>query len=209
MPAQPYSLCLEAPHRILGRAHSCVPRPARISLFLHPPSSRPAESARHRCFLHHTAVLRTPHLKGNVSSTAEILVALSTEGLHNPLLLHGGFPIIDGVVTSFNTIKMVQFDGMAVPWITTLCKATRTCDVARQIIAAADCAARHASHAVWGNDRSSCKHFQYIDGLGVPPLRLRLAVNGRTVAACLLSLPLLWGFLNKPGRRKRSGWDRV
>ena len=90
------------------------------------------------------------------------------EGLHNPHLLHGGFPIVDGLVTSFNTAAIVRFDALVVPWIGWGCRATHTCDLLRRAIVAAECAADRVKGAVgFGKSTSMCKQFDYVDGLSV------------------------------------------
>ena len=68
-------------------------------------------------------------------------------GLYNPLLLHGGMPIVDGVATSFNSAPMVAFDSKAVPVVEALCAASGTCTPVRQAIAVVECAAKHLLHA--------------------------------------------------------------
>ena len=80
-------------------------------------------------------------------------------GLHNPLLVHGGFPVVDGVATSFNTQTIVTFDSYAVPIVETLCAATGTCDSVRKAVASVECTAKHLVHA-----NPVCKEFAYIDG---------------------------------------------
>merc|ERR1712137_1260733 len=45
------------------------------------------------------------------------------QGLYNPLSEAGGFPIVDGVVTSFNSIEVVMLDSIAVPWLEAMCSA--------------------------------------------------------------------------------------
>jgi hypothetical protein len=80
-------------------------------------------------------------------------------GLHSPLLMRGGRPIVDGVATSFNTEAIVAVDALAVPMIESLCVATGTCDATRKLIASMECAAKHAFIA-----RPTCKAFHYIDG---------------------------------------------
>jgi len=111
------------------------------------------------------------------------------EGLHNPLLLRGGFPIVDGVVTSHNTIGMVRFDALVVPWVAAACRATSSCDLLRRTVVAAECAAIRAKELFVGARASRCKQFHYVDGLSVDGNR---EVNARSMSAVsLLSMMLL------------------
>jgi len=88
-------------------------------------------------------------------------VSLETRrGLHSPLLTHGTFPLVDGFVTSFNSMSIVAFDGLVLPFVLPLCKATSTCSLLRHAVAAAECAYKSAV----GSD-AVCKRFKYIDGL--------------------------------------------
>lgn len=102
------------------------------------------------------------------SSEAGELVAATVTGLKyvhdaghiNPLLVNGGFPVVDGVVTTFNTNAIVAFDSVAVPIVEAFCEATGTWDATRRVIAAVECAAKHAFTA-----KPTCKTYHYIDGL--------------------------------------------
>lgn len=78
------------------------------------------------------------------------------QGLHNPLLTNGGFPIINTVLTSFNTMNSVTLARHSVPVLVPLCKATGTCSALRWIVAGMGC-------AIMG----SCKRFKYVDGFEV------------------------------------------
>ncbi|KAL1525959.1 hypothetical protein AB1Y20_020785 [Prymnesium parvum] len=48
-------------------------------------------------------------------------------GLHSPVLVHGGFPIVQGVVTSFDSIRMVKIASYFVPLWHKLCSWTGIC----------------------------------------------------------------------------------
>ena len=53
---------------------------------------------------------RDPALPPTQSLTHQAIAAVSTtsaQGLHSPVLTHGAFPIVDGVVTSFDRIESV------------------------------------------------------------------------------------------------------
>ena len=86
------------------------------------------------------------------------------DGLHNPLLMHGGLPIVDGVVTSFNSWPIVSLDSLVVPPAETLCATTGLCDSLRSLVAKVECATKH----LFITDDPVCKSFHYIDGLVVP-----------------------------------------
>jgi len=93
-------------------------------------------------------------------------------GLHNPLLKHGGMPVVDGVATSFNSAPIVALDSVAIPIIEAACAATGTCTPLRRAIAAAECAVKHLF-----SSQPLCQTFHYIDGAIVhaPPMPSLLA----------------------------------
>ena len=49
------------------------------------------------------------------------------KGLHSPVLTGGGFPIVDGIVTSFDTIDKVTLAKHGLAALIVVCKATGTC----------------------------------------------------------------------------------
>ena len=110
-------------------------------------------------------------------------------GLHNPLLVHGGFPVVDGVATSFNTQTIVTLDSYAVPIVEALCAATGTCDSVRKAVASVECTAKHLVHA-----NPVCKEFAYIDGATAggapiaPPAYLGAALLAATLATLAWSV---------------------
>ena len=53
------------------------------------------------------------------------------QGLHSPVLTHGGFPVVDGVATSFDRIEYVALASYALPAAVAICKATNTCGLLR------------------------------------------------------------------------------
>ena len=104
------------------------------------------------------------------------------KGLHNPLLTNGNFPLVDGIVTSFNTMSVVTFDSYAVPYLTALCKATGTCATLRKAIAAAECA-----YNTFLKD-GMCKTFNYIDGVvahGTTTIKTAAIPSSKLDGACL------------------------
>ena len=52
-------------------------------------------------------------------------------GLHSPVCTHGGHPIVDGLVTSFDTALKVRAAAAGLPSLLAACKATGTCDALR------------------------------------------------------------------------------
>jgi len=81
------------------------------------------------------------------------------QGLHSPLPMHGTFPVVDGVVTSFNTLALVVLDGVLLPLALPICKATSSCGLLRSIVAWGACASRQ----VLGERAAACKRFIYVD----------------------------------------------
>ena len=69
------------------------------------------------------------------STTLVLILTIVTEktyatswGLHSPVLVNGGFPVINGLVTSFDRIEMVNLAAFGLlSWLETICKATSTC----------------------------------------------------------------------------------
>ena len=59
-------------------------------------------------------------------------------GVHNPLMKRGGFPLVDGVVTAFESVGTVQLAALAVPLIEAGCEGTGTCDVIHSLWALVD-----------------------------------------------------------------------
>lgn len=111
------------------------------------------------------------------------------QGLHNPLLTHGGFPVVDGVVTSFNSIEVVRLDRTFVPLLSAACAATGTCDALRRLVSGVDCLLA-----------GRCKDQRFVDGLALHAgaqhiadaavplasgLLLALATGGATAAGFL------------------------
>ena len=58
-------------------------------------------------------------------------------GVHNPLMKHGGYPLVDGVVTAFESVGVVKLASLTVPLAEALCEATGTCAVVHEAIALA------------------------------------------------------------------------
>ena len=60
------------------------------------------------------------------------VVVTKSDGLHSPVLVAGGFPLVDGVVTAFDRIEMVSLASYALPYALGMCKATGTCELLRR-----------------------------------------------------------------------------
>lgn len=60
------------------------------------------------------------------------------KGLHSPVLTHGGFPIVDGVVTSFDDAQTVSLASYTLKYLLPLCKASGSCALFRRTFLNAD-----------------------------------------------------------------------
>merc|ERR1712124_71749 len=56
-------------------------------------------------------------------------------GLHSPVLINGGLPLVNGFVTSFDESATVKTATNWLPTMIDLCKATGTCSVAKRFFA--------------------------------------------------------------------------
>ena len=74
---------------------------------------------------------------GSPKATATTVTAKATSveatGLHSPVLTNGGFPIVDGVVTSFDSIDKVTLAKHGLAPLLKACKATGTCETVRNM----------------------------------------------------------------------------
>ena len=59
--------------------------------------------------------------------------ATKATGLHSPVLTGGGFPVVDGVITAFDSIEMVTLAKHGLAPLLAACKATGTCDKFRSM----------------------------------------------------------------------------
>jgi hypothetical protein len=59
------------------------------------------------------------------------LTKTASKGLHSPVLKHGSFPVVNGIVTSFDSIGKVMLASYGLPLALTACEATNTCDTLR------------------------------------------------------------------------------
>lgn len=85
-------------------------------------------------------------------------------GLHSPVLMHGGLPIVDGVVTSFDSWSGVSFASFSVPLLEPICEALGTCNALRSFVANVECAAQQFFTA-----NTVCATYHYIDGHATIP----------------------------------------
>ena len=63
-----------------------------------------------------------------IQTTVTAKTATKATGLHSPVLTHGGFPIVDGVVTAFDSIEKVTLAKHGLAPLLAACKVTGTCD---------------------------------------------------------------------------------
>ena len=78
---------------------------------------------------------------GAKTATMETVTAKSfaaLKGLHSPVLTNGGFPIVDGIVTSFDDAQTVSLAARTLKYLLPLCKATGSCELFRRTFLNAD-----------------------------------------------------------------------
>ena len=90
-------------------------------------------------------------------------------GLHNPLMLHGGFPVVERVVTSSNTGAVVARNALLVPLVEPTCPW-----LARRVVAA-----------------FNPKTMHYIDGVIVEPFSVLGCALGSLATLALLVAALV------------------
>ena len=73
------------------------------------------------------------HAGAAVGTTVVGKASTKARGLHSPVLTHGGFPIVDGVVTSFDSIEKVTLARHGLSPLLSACKATGTCEKFRDM----------------------------------------------------------------------------
>ena len=56
------------------------------------------------------------------------------DGLHSPVLTHGGFPVVDGVITAFDRYSSVRLAQIGLPLLERACLATGTCSLLRRVV---------------------------------------------------------------------------
>ena len=76
---------------------------------------------------------------GKASATTVTAIAKAhAKGLHSPVLLYGGFPVVDGLVTSFDSIEKVELAKVALGPLLSACKVTKSCDKFKELFLAGD-----------------------------------------------------------------------
>jgi hypothetical protein len=73
-----------------------------------------------------------------VATTVTAIAKAHAKGLHSPVLTNGGFPIVDGVVTSFDSIEKVRLAKFGLGPLIATCKASGTCDAFKELFLAGD-----------------------------------------------------------------------
>ena len=73
-----------------------------------------------------------------VQTTVTAISKMPGEGLHSPVLTHGRFPVVDGLVTSFDSIDKVHLAKYGLAPLIAACKKTGTCAKLRELFHAAD-----------------------------------------------------------------------
>ena len=73
-----------------------------------------------------------------VATTVTATSKAHAKGLHSPVLTHGGFPVVDGLVTSFDSIDKVRLATYGLAPLLVACKASGTCDKFKEMFLADD-----------------------------------------------------------------------
>jgi hypothetical protein len=68
-----------------------------------------------------------------VARTVAKIETTKSKGLHSPVLTSGSFPIVDGIVTSFDSIEKVTLAKYGLASLLSACKATGTCTSLRNL----------------------------------------------------------------------------
>jgi len=68
-----------------------------------------------------------------IAATVSSTGATKGAGLHSPVLTNGGFPVVDGVITSFDSMEKVTLAKHGLAPLLTACKATGTCANFREL----------------------------------------------------------------------------
>jgi hypothetical protein len=80
-------------------------------------------------------------IKAGAAAKATAITAISKapgRGLHSPVLTHGRFPVVDGLVTAFDSIDKVRLAQFGLAPLLATCKALGTCDKFRALFLAND-----------------------------------------------------------------------
>jgi len=96
----------------------------------------PMDAPVHSATLHtvdapvHSATLHTVATKSHVASKHYTI----EHGLHSPVMTHGSFPVVNGVVTSFDSIEGVTLAELGLTYLEHLLKATGTASLGRHLL---------------------------------------------------------------------------
>ena len=71
--------------------------------------------------------------RASVATTVTTKTTTKATGLHSPVLTHGGFPVVDGLVTAFDSIEKVTLAKHGLAPLLAACKATGTCEKFREM----------------------------------------------------------------------------
>ena len=67
------------------------------------------------------------------AQTVTRIAVTPEEGLHSPVLMDGAFPVVDSIVTSFDSIEKVTLAKYGLRALLTACKASGTCEAFKQM----------------------------------------------------------------------------
>lgn len=68
-----------------------------------------------------------------IATTVMAKTYTMASGLHSPVLTNGGFPVVDGLVTAFDSIEKVTLAKHGLAPLLKTCKATGTCDTFKRL----------------------------------------------------------------------------
>ena len=77
---------------------------------------------------------------GLVAQPITMIGRMAAAGLHSPVLSNGGFPVVDGVVTSFDSMGKVRLATYGLKPLLSVCKLTDTCGYLRTLLLGAEMA---------------------------------------------------------------------
>merc|ERR1719197_2145856 len=72
----------------------------------------------------------------------KFIETVADDGFYSPVMLHGGHPIVDGVVTAFDDLDSIDMAARWMPFLTRLCTAANMCGTTATIIKKYECFAK-------------------------------------------------------------------
>ena len=78
-------------------------------------------------------IVWTAHSKRISSAVVTKRSIVNGVGLHSPVLMNGGFPIVDDFVTSFDSIEKISLARKGLSSVLSACTATGTCELFRNV----------------------------------------------------------------------------